>query len=144
MKIDDIISEWKIDSKIDDLNIDQESTKVAKIHAKYMEWLSNERSILRALDLQRRSKYKALREYYLGTATQEQLQELKRTPYLQRILKNEVVGYIESDDILLTLDAKISSQQEKVDVLTEIIKAINNRNFLLKNAIDWRRLTLGG
>jgi len=39
---------------------------------------------------------------------------------------------------------KISVQQEKVDTLEAIIKAITNRGFLIKSAIDWERFKVGG
>ena len=33
--------------------------------------------------------------------------------------------------------------EEKVNYLESIIKTLNNRNFLIKNAIDWRKFTSG-
>lgn len=143
MKIQEIIDMWKNDSVVDDLNLDLESVKISKLHSKYVGILSEERTLLRNLQLARRNLFRKLREYYLGTATQEDLQDLGREPYLQRILKNEVLAYIESDELLVKHDNKIGIQQEKIDVLLEIMKSINGRNFNVKNMIDWKRLMVG-
>ena len=45
---------------------------------------------------------------------------------------------------MTTLDSKIAIQEEKVDVLRDIMDHIGKRGFAIKNMIDWRRLTLGG
>jgi len=42
---------------------------------------------------------------------------------------------------MVDLNTKIGYYEEVVSVLEEILKALNNRNFQIKNAIDWRRLT---
>jgi len=50
---------------------------------------------------------------------------------------------MDTDDLMIRVNAKISTQEEKVDVLKEIIRSINSRGYQLKNAIDWHRLTMG-
>jgi len=144
MKLSQIIDAWKEDSKIDDLNIDNESVKIISLHAKYVEWLSDARGALRGFHIQRSHLTKKLRDYYLGISTQDQLKELNREPYAERILKNELMMFVESDELMIELNTKITIQEEKVETLTEIMKAINSRNYILKNYIDWKRLMLGG
>ena len=39
---------------------------------------------------------------------------------------------------------EIAFQNEKVELLETIIKSISNRNFIIKNAIDWNRFVMGG
>jgi uncharacterized protein (DUF39 family) len=46
--------------------------------------------------------------------------------------------------LIISIDAKISMLEVKVLTLEEIMKSINSRGYQIKNAIDWRRLTLGG
>lgn len=144
MRLSDIIEAWKLDTVIDDLNIDAESTKISKLHAKYIEWLSNERGTLRGMQIRRNHLIKDLRDYYLGLTTEEKLAEMGRTPFAERVLKNEVSTFIESDQLMLDLNSRMSAQEEKVEVLIEIMKSINQRNFHLSNATNWRRLMLGG
>lgn len=143
MKLPEIIESWKNDAKIDDLNIDTESAKISSLHAKYIDWLSMERGALRGLKIQRSHLIRKLRDYYLGLSTQEQLKDMGRIPFAERVLKNEVMSFIDSDEMMIDLDTKISLQEEKVDVLFEIMKSINGRNYHLKNYIDWKKLMLG-
>ncbi|NBR24727.1 MAG: hypothetical protein EBU08_13340 [Micrococcales bacterium] len=143
MKLTDIISSWTNDSAVDDLNLDLEGAKISKLHSKYIALLSSERSNLRSLNLKRRKLLRMLREYYTGASTQEDLEEMNRNAFPQRILKTEVGTYIEGDDLLLELDTKIALQEEKMEVLMEIMKSINGRNFVIKSMIDWKKLMLG-
>jgi hypothetical protein len=143
MRLNDIISSWTTDSAVDDLNLDLEGARISNLHAKYISLLSQERSNLRALNLKRRRLLRILRDYYTGASSQEDLNEMNRNPFPQRILKTEVSTYIDADDLLLELDTKISLQEEKMEVLSEIMKSINGRNFVIKSMIDWKKLMLG-
>lgn len=144
MKLSDIIDSWKKDAPIDDLNLDLEAARIPTLHSKYITLLSEARSRLRGLVIERKNVIRKLRDYYLGSSSQEELEEMGREPYLHRVLKNEVMTYIEADALLIDMDTKISVQEEKVEVLTEIMKAINNRNFAIKSMIEWKRLMVGG
>ena len=66
-------------------------------------------------------------------------EELKEVSKLQKQLND----HIDTDKMMVVLNAKVSAAEEKVDVLKEIIRSINNRGYQLKNAIDWHRLTMG-
>ena len=51
--------------------------------------------------------------------------------------------FIESDKDVLELTEKISYQKEKIEFLESIIKSLNTRGFQIKNAIEWKRFTMG-
>jgi hypothetical protein len=51
---------------------------------------------------------------------------------------------MEADEDLCTIILKISYQQEKIECLESIIKSIMNRGYLIKNAIEWQKFTMGG
>jgi hypothetical protein len=145
MKINELIDEWKKDTRIDDLNLDSESLKVPSLHSKYMGHLSESRMELRQLRIQRRLLVKDLFEYYHGDLNNpEDLERIGREPYVKKLMKNDVMSYVEADREVMRMDAKMEMQSELVDTLLEIMKSINNRGYSLKNAIDWRRLTTGG
>jgi hypothetical protein len=145
MKINELIDEWKKDTRIDDLNLDSESLKVPSLHSKYMGHLSESRMELRQLRIQRRLLVKDLFEYYHGDLNNpEDLERISREPYVKKLMKNDVMSYVEADREVMRMDAKMEMQSELVDTLLEIMKSINNRGYSLKNAIDWRRLTTGG
>lgn len=144
MKIEEILELWKADTKLDDLNLDIESTKIPNLHAKYISILSDERSRIKAYQIQKKQLIAKLRNYYSGAATEQDLSDLGREQYLGKTLKNEIMINIELDQLSISIDAKISSLEVKILALEEIMKSINSRGYGIKNAIDWRRLTLGG
>ena len=145
MKINELIDEWKKDTRIDDLNLDSESLKVPSLHSKYMGHLSESRMELRQLRIQRRLLVKDLFEYYHGDLNNpEDLERISREPYVKKLMKNDVMSYVEADREVMRMDAKMEMQSELVDTLLEIMKSINNRGYSLRSAIDWRRLTTGG
>ena len=81
-------------------------------------------------------------DYYRGDLNNpEDLASIDREPWPKAVLKQEVLGYVEADEEMITLTTRMALQQETSDVCEEIIKAINSRGFSIKNAIDWRRLT---
>ena len=142
MKVDEIIESWKQDSVIDDVDLDREALKIPNLHAKYLKLLFEERVKLRSLNGKRKELKRTLGEYYRGDLNNpEDLEEIKREPWGKTVLKNELNDYIDGDGEMVNLNTKIGYYEEVVSVLEEILKALNNRNFQIKNAIDWRRLT---
>ena len=51
--------------------------------------------------------------------------------------------YIDSDAEIISIDSKLSIQQEKVDFLQESIKSINNLQWHIRDAIAWRKFING-
>jgi hypothetical protein len=143
MKIDEILNEWKNDTELDDLNLDKESVRIPNLHAKYITLLSNDRRLLRGYQSQKKQIISRLRNYYSGSATQQELADLGREQFLGKTLKNEIMINVELDESIISIDAKIALLEVKVLALEEIMKSINSRGYQIKNAIDWRRLTLG-
>ena len=143
MKIDEILNEWKKDTELDDLNLDKESVRIPNLHAKYITLLSDDRRLIRGYQSQKKQIISRLRNYYSGSATQQELADLGREQFLGKTLKNEIMINVELDESIISIDAKISLLEVKVLALEEIMKSINSRGYQIKNAIDWRRLTLG-
>ena len=142
MKVDEIIESWKQDSVIDDVDLDREALKIPNLHAKYLKLLFEERVKLRSLNGKRKELKRVLGEYYRGDLNNpEDLTEINREPWGKTVLKNELNDYVDGDREMVDLNTKIGYYEEVVSVLEEILKALNNRNFQIKNAIDWRRLT---
>jgi hypothetical protein len=142
MKIEDIISLWRNDVKIDDIELDREALNVPILHAKYLSILSQERLKLRSFKIKRAEVNRKLSDYYRGDLNNPaDLEEIGREPWPKSVLKQELVSYVEADDEMIKLTTRMALQQETVDVCEEILKAINSRGYVIKNAIDWRRLT---
>ena len=144
MKIDDIIDMWQSDVKIAETELSRESLNIPLLHGKYLKYFSQERLKLRAQKMKQKQLQQRLMDYYRGDLNNpEDLAELGREPYPYKRLKQEVNYYVESDSEMVQLNTKIAYQQEMVDILEEIIKAINTRGYVIKNSLDFLRFTSG-
>jgi hypothetical protein len=143
MKIEDIVSEWDKDSKIDETELGEEAVKIPKLHNKYLKMFMGERVALFKIKAENKKLRCVLLEYYLGELDRDELKELGRDQFYKKLLKNEVDTYMESDDLYIESTLKVAMQQEKVEYLEAIIKSLNNRNFQIKSAIDWMKFTSG-
>jgi hypothetical protein len=79
-------------------------------------------------------------EYYTGKSDPE---VYKQKPFDLKVLKNDVHIYINSDEDIQKIQAKIEYQSAIVSYLEQILRILNNRSFTIKNAIEWRRFTSG-
>jgi hypothetical protein len=143
MKIEDIQTQWEQDAAIDRSELGEESLKIPQLHSKYFKVFSHERLILKKLEQDYKSMYRKKFEYYNGTMSYEDLKNNGWEPNPLRILKSEAPLYINSDRDIAELQLKIDLQNEKIYLLENIIKSINNRNFMLKNAIDFLKFQNG-
>ena len=141
--VEQITAEWKSDCVIDDLNLDKENTRIPSLHSKYVGMMVVENKELRKMLRDRAVLRRLLRGYYLGELESSDLEKLGRDQFYKKILKNELNEHIDTDKTMIIVNAKVSVLEEKVDILKEIIRSINNRGYQLKNAIDWHRLTMG-
>ena len=132
------------DLKYDDLSLDKESLNISSLHAKYNRLLSETRSQLRSAMIRKKAHFSTLRDYYLGNLNNpEDLERIGRQPFLNKVLKNEVQGYIDADGDLVRMDERIALLEEKVEVIVEIMKCIHKRGYDIKSAIEWRKFTNG-
>jgi len=140
--IEDIISSWREDCKLDDTELDIEALKIPNLHAKYLKLLAENRVKLRALRIKQKQLNQTLYDYYKGDLNNpEDLATINRDPWPKTVLKQDMSMYVDSDNDMVKMNSKIAMQEEIVGVCEEILKSINNRGFQIKNAIEWRRLT---
>jgi len=142
MKIEDIMEEWKKDAKIDEINLDTSSIDIPNLHAKWLEIRTKAKSKLIKLQYTKKKLTKTLYEYYRGNLNNpDDLKEIGREPLLNKPLNSETTIYVDADDEMININLRIAAQEEIVEVLTEILKSINNRNWVIKAAVDYRKLS---
>jgi hypothetical protein len=144
MKLSEIQSEWSVDSKIDELNLGREATKVAMLHSKYLALLSNSKLQLRKAESDynnmRRVKYK----YYRGELSRDELEKLNLEQYLgNKPLKNEMDEFMLCDEDLNLLTDKIEYFKTVTFTLEQILRSLNSRTWDLKTAVEWQKFTNG-
>lgn len=143
MTLDEIMESWRNDSVIDTTELGTESIRIPQLHSKYMNIYFEERKKLKAYEFKSKDLLLRKYEYYNGKMSQEELEELKWEPFVKRLMKNEVDMYLESDKEVIEINLRIFSQKEKLDFVEEVIKNLNQRNFQIKNAIEWKKYTQG-
>lgn len=144
MKIEDILDYWNTDSNIDRTEIGGAALDIPKLHHKYYKILINERMILKKYE----TDFKKLKldkyEFFTQGPSEETKSKGWKLPPKGMILKTDIPVYIDADQDIIDINLKIALQQEKVNLLEDIIKSINNRNFILRVALDWQKFINGG
>lgn len=142
MNVDDILSLWESDSRIDQTELGRESLRISELHCKYYKIFVGERLLKRKLDSDFKELKLAKHEFYLHGPSPE-TQAKGWAPTQARVLRQDTPTYLDGDPHLVELSLKVGYQQEKIDLLESIIKMISNRNFVVKNAIDFLKFTNG-
>lgn len=143
MKLEDIQILWDKDSKINPVDLATESLRVPDLHNKYYKIYTNERLLLSKWELEFKKLYKEKYEYYMGIMDEGELRVNGWEPFTLKVLKADLPIYMEADQDITNFSHKLSLQKEKINFLEALIKNLNNRGFLIKNAIDWNKFTNG-
>jgi hypothetical protein len=143
MDLEELKNHITKDSQVDSTELGTEAIRIPQIHGKYLNLLSDFKLLLTKYQneyaIQRLRKWKI----YTGKASQEELESWKEEPFDLDILKTDVEKFLEGDENLIKLKSKIAVQEVKVKMVEEFLKALNNRNFTIKSAIDWQKMMNG-
>ena len=131
------------DLEIDGAELDLESLRIPQLHNKYLNIFTDEKLELSAVEFKYNDLLRKKWEYYTGKMSQEELDALGWEPFQLHILKTDLEKYLSSDAELAKMKAKKVYQEQKLEYLTSILKAINNRQFHIRDAIAWRKFVNG-
>ena len=137
MKLEEIQELWNRDRDIDISNLAVESVRIPQVHDKYLKIYIDERIKLKGLEFDLAKITRLKTNYYAGTMSQEELDELGWQPFLVKVIKGERQAYLDSDSDIIKLKKNMVIVQEKINYVDSIIKMISNRGFQIKSAIDW-------
>ena len=141
MNLEQIQEMWEKASKIDPDNLHDESLKIPQLHSKYYT-LYNTITLLRERAREQYSKVRLERyNYYTGKATAEVYAE-EPFPYKVRE-KDAIQRHLEADDKMNKIDMKIKYYDIMLKFLEEVIRAVSNRTYQIKNAIEWNKFQAG-
>ena len=142
MNLSEIQDQVKRDLKINDLELDIESLRIPSLHIKYLQFLTeNSLKLKKAngeLAVLKRNKW----IYYTGKASEDVYKEKGDFP-LKLKTKDEERTFIEADEDIQKKTTEVEYYETVVDYLQEIVKQIGQRNFQIKNAIEWRKFEAG-
>ena len=143
MKLSELQALWLADCKIDEMALDAESLKIPNLHAKYLEYWNEEVLNQRKLEQDYKNEFKIKWEYYSGKLSKEDLDEHGLEPFLQKVLRQDLDIYLDSDSKLQEIKSKLQYTKQKVSFIENVIKQLTGRGYLIKNAIDFIRFQTG-
>ena len=140
MTLDEIQAQADKDLVIDDTELDTESLRTPIIHNKYLQLFNKFNLLLKKSQWEERTVQREKWEYYTGKSDPA---VYKDKPFDLKVLKNDVHIYINADEDIQKIQAKVVYQEAIVNYLEQVLRILNNRSFTIKNAIEWRRFTSG-
>ena len=136
----ELYNEIERDLKIDDTELDLESIRTPQLHNKYLKMYTTHSLQLKRLQDEYKILYRLKWEYYTGKAPPE---TYKEKPFDIKVLKTDVGIYIEADTDLQQLSQRVAYTKQITDYLERILREINNRNWTIRNTIEWKKFLHG-
>ena len=141
MNLETLQEMWKKDSVIDTDLYCEESTKIPQLHMRYMEFFNTYSLMKKEREIEMRRLIREKWLYYKGKAPSKVYKEL---PFdLKLTTKEEINMFIESDEDICKLQYKIDYIEQIINFLEGVLRQIGNRNFQIKNAIEWEKFKNG-
>ena len=140
MTLEELENLADIDLKINDTELDIESLKIPQLHNKYSKFHNQFINLLKKSEQTRDILIREKWEYYTGKADESVYRE---KPFDLKVLKSDVHIYINSDDEMQRADQKVAYLNTVAKYLEQILRGLNNRTFLIKNMIEWKKFTSG-
>ena len=148
-KFDKLKTDWNEDSHVDfQFKNKQYSADLAQLaldipfqHNKYLNHYTDISQLKTSLEFQFRKLVRDKREYYGGESDAKVYAE---KPFGSRIsTQDKMKVYVESDDDIINLEAKIKYLDQMLYWLDQVMKQISNRGFQIKSAIEWEKFING-
>ena len=126
--------------KINDTELDLEALKTPQLHNEFLKHYNKFKLMKTKAGAELATIKLHKWEYYTGKADPMVYQQ---KPFNLKILKQDVDKYIEADEDYQKIKQKVDYLETIVDFLDRTIRQIQNRGFLIKDAIEWRKFTSG-
>ena len=144
MTHDELMNEWELDCEIDENHLDQEAIRSAKLHSKYLRLLFSYRTKIAALQ----NEYNTMRQvkfrYYRGELNRDELDNYGWKQWQgTKPIKSEAEELLAGDTDLNRIRVKIEYIKVLSDTIESIMKEISNRQWLIRNAIEYKKFIAG-
>ena len=124
----------------DQEHLDQESFRNQEIKSKWLDYKTRFELLLVKNKGDYQKLYRAKWEYY-GGKSDAKIYASK--PFDLKVLKTDLAMYINSDDEIIELGAKINYIETTIKFIEGVIKSIDNRGWDIRNATDWKKFEAG-
>ena len=148
-KFEQLKTDWTEDSHVDfqfknksyTADLAQLALDIPYQHNKYLNHYTDVSQIKTSLEFEIRKLVKDKREYYSGEADAK---TYAKKPFGSHIKTTEKMRtYLEADDEIINLEAKIKYLEQMMYFLDQVMKQISNRGFQIKSAIEWEKFVNG-
>ena len=146
MNLDELKIQWAKDCEIDDIQLDNASLEVPKLHAKYQDLLTSKILVSK----QYQNKYNDLLKdkwlWFNGKMSEDEVKARGWNPDPfdgLKIMKNDMQIFFNADKDLQEMNAKVEYLKVTIDFLKECMQNITWRHQTIRNTIDWRRFMAG-
>jgi protein associated with RNAse G/E len=139
MQLSEIQNEITIANTISD-SMQSESLRIPSLHGKFLNIKSQEYLIQKKLEMEMDTLVMERWMFYTGKAAPE---VYKKESFELKILKTDLDIFMDSDKKIQDIKGRIEVQKQKVSMCDEMIKALNQRTFLIKNVIEDRKFISG-
>ena len=141
LDLDTIQKMWEQDSRIDPDNLHTESLNIPILHSKYFEIYNTIILLKKKAEKQKKNIRHQRYEYFTGKADPDVYLE---NPFPKKIRDKETLqGYLDSDEKLSQSSLKVDYYDVMLSYLQDIMKMIHQRNYQIKNAIDFQKFASG-
>ena len=140
MDLNELQNDVERDLKIDDTELDLESIRTPQLHNKYLKHYTKYSLQLKKAQDDYKELYRIKWEYYTGKAEPSVYQA---QPFDLKILKSDVGIYLDADKDLQEVGQKEAYLSAVVTYLEKVLREINNRNWNIRNAIEWKKFLHG-
>jgi hypothetical protein len=144
MTNEELMEMWLKDCVIDKNNIQNEVLEIGRLHYKYWKIYMEEKREHTLTEIRLKRRRKDIYNMYVDGATDEDRK--RRGPEMipqKKILKSEVSMYVDSDEEIIALTMKLSEIDSRIDALKSMIKAIDNRGWLISSHLKDRAFKYG-
>ena len=140
MNINELKEMCTKDTKIDITDLDGYSVSIPELANKYHQLAYLEKNLVRYL----KSEYKIIRlsrwKYYSGKADPKEYED---EPFDLKVLKNDMDLFLDGDVQVLTIKNKLEEQEEKIKLIEDTAKVIQNASFNISNTSKWKKFLAG-
>jgi hypothetical protein len=140
LKLQELHDEWSKDAKIDSTEAGEASANIPVLHSKYLRLLSNERMRYKALLIKKAELELQLEDYFLGKIDGR---DIGRPPYQYTITKDRAEKLTLIDPDMVKINLQVADSEERTLFLKEVISNINQRNWQIRNYLEWLKFTQG-
>lgn len=143
MTLEQYLTEWERDADMDMSELDAAARNVPLLHAKWWKYYTTERLRFKKIESDYKLLYRRKWEYFLGKMDDTEREDLGWDPLPLKILSQNVGIYIEGDKDIQSLLVKKAYIEEVLRFVEDVLKQINQRNYHIKNCIDFLRFKHG-